>query len=271
MTNDNEYIQKLEVSNPLLEPVVQAAIQGLQLPSGSSGVDAGCGIGQQALLLAEAVGPAGRVTGIDISPELLQHAETMAKKAGLSERIDFQKGDARKFPFADTSFDWAWSSCCVGYAASIEPLSAVKELARVVKPGGVVALFAWSSEQLLPGHPFLEARLRATKAGIAPFARGMSPERHFLCALGWFREVGLREPTARTFAGGASAPLGNEIRNALEALFEMRWLGVESELKKEDREEYRRLCLPESPDFILNRPDYYAFFTCSMFSGKVAR
>jgi demethylmenaquinone methyltransferase/2-methoxy-6-polyprenyl-1,4-benzoquinol methylase len=53
------------------------------------------------------------------------------------------------------------------------------------------------------------------------------------------------------------------------ALFEMRWPGVEAELTQEDRAAYRRLCLPESPDFILNHPDYYAFFTYSMFHGTV--
>jgi demethylmenaquinone methyltransferase/2-methoxy-6-polyprenyl-1,4-benzoquinol methylase len=271
MTNDNAYIKKLVVSNPLLEPVIRSAIQFLRFPSGSCGVDAGCGIGLQAMLLAEAVGPDGRVTGIDTSSEFLDHAETIVKRAGLSGRISFQQGDARRIPFDDDSFDWAWSSCCVGYAAAIEPLPAVRELARVVRPGGIVTLLAWTSEQLLPGHPLLEARLRATSAGIAPFAKGMPPERHFLRALGWFREAALQDSYAQTFAGGASAPLGDEMRDALEALFEMRWPGAESELAEEDRAEYRRLCLPESPDFILNHPDYCAFFTCSMFYGEVAR
>ncbi|MBE9565509.1 MAG: hypothetical protein IMF16_02030 [Proteobacteria bacterium] len=94
---------------------------------------------------------------------------------------------------------------------------------------------------------------------------------HFLRALGWFHDAGLEEPTARTFAGDAYAPLPDDLRRALIALFEMRWPGVESELTQEDRAEYRRLCLPESPDFILNHPDYYAFFTYSMFQGKVAK
>jgi hypothetical protein len=55
------------------------------------------------------------------------------------------------------------------------------------------------------------------------------------------------------------------------ALFDMRWPSVESELTEEDRAEYQRLCLPESPEFILNHPDYFAFFTCTMFWGKVAK
>jgi len=90
-----------------------------------------------------------------------------------------------------------------------------------------------------------------------------------LCALGWFRDAGLEEPTARTFAGDAYAPLTHDLRNALIALFQMRWPEVETELTKEDWAEFQRLCLPESPEFILNHPDYYAFFTYSMFWGRV--
>ena len=140
----------------------------------------------------------------------------------------------------------------------------------MVKPGGVVATFVWSSENLLPGYPLLEAHPDATIPGVAPYVEGRGPESHFLRALGWFRELALQEPTAHTFAGDAYAPLGDDLRRALAALLEMRWPGAESELTEADRAQYRRLCLPESPDFILNHPDYYAFFTCSMFQGRVA-
>jgi ubiquinone/menaquinone biosynthesis C-methylase UbiE len=271
VTDTRAYIQKMVVSGPLMEPVVRSAIRALHLPSGSHGVDAGCGIGLQALLLAGAVGPAGHVTGVDISPEFLLHAKGIVKKAGLSEQISFREGDVRRLPFDEGTFDWAWSSSCVGYSASLEPLPAVKELARVVRNGGTVAILAWSSEKLLPGYPRLEARLGATTSGIAPFVRGRRPDTHFLRALGWLRDAGLEEPTVRTFAGDVHAPLSDDLRDALTALFEMRWTGVESELTQEDLSAYRRLCLPGSPEFILSRPDYYAFFTCSMFCGKVAR
>jgi ubiquinone/menaquinone biosynthesis C-methylase UbiE len=269
MTDTGTYIQRLMVTNPLAEPTVRSAIQALQLPLGSRGLDAGCGIGLQALLLAEAVGPAGHVTGLDLSPEFLVYAREIVDRAGLSERISFQEGDVRELPFDADTFDWAWSANCVGYAP-LEPLPLVKELARVVRPGGSVAVLAWSSEQLLPGYPLLEARLSATSAGIAPFVKGKKPESHFLRALGWFRDAGLEELTAQTFAGDAHAPLTDDLRSALIALFEMRWPGVESELTQADRAEYQRLCLPESPDFIVDHPDYYTFFTCSMFHGKVA-
>ncbi|MDJ0819512.1 MAG: methyltransferase domain-containing protein [Desulfobacterales bacterium] len=270
MPDIDNFVQMAYVSNPLREPILRSAIQALQFPSGSRGLDAGCGIGLQTLLLAEATGPAGHITGLDLSPEFLDRAEEMVENAGLSERISFREGDVNRLPFDDDTFDWAWSVDCVGYAP-IEPLPLVKELARVVKPGGSVAILACSSEKLLPGYPLLEARLNATSSGIRPFVKGKKPESHFLRALGWLRDAGLEEPTVRTIAGDAYAPLTDDLRSALIALFQMRWPEVESELTQEDWAEYQRLCLPESPDFILNHPDYYAFFTYSMFHGKVAK
>jgi ubiquinone/menaquinone biosynthesis C-methylase UbiE len=263
------FVQMTTITNPLREPVLRTAIQALRFPLGSRGLDAGCGIGLQALSLAEAVGRAGHVTGLDLSPELLVYAEDIVKKAGLSGRISFQEGDINQLPFDDDTFDWAWSADCTGYAP-IEPLPLVKELARVVKPGGSVAILAWSSEKLLPGYPLLEAHLNATTSGIAPFAKGKTPEYHSTRALGWLRDAGLQGLTARTLAGDVHAPLPDDLRSAMIALFQMRWPGVESELAQEDLAEYRRLCLPDSQDFIVDHPDYYAFFTYSMFHGKVA-
>jgi demethylmenaquinone methyltransferase/2-methoxy-6-polyprenyl-1,4-benzoquinol methylase len=263
-------IRALTVNNPLREATIRSAIQALQFPEGSHGLDAGCGLGLQARLLAEAVGPAGHITGLDLSPEFLAYAERIVEKAGLSERISFKEGNVTGLPFDDDAFDWAWSMDCVGYIP-LEPVALLRELARVVKPGGRVAILAWSSESLLPGYPRLEARLRATTAGIAPFAEGRNPQSHFLRALGWFSQAGLENASAQTFAGGAYAPLTDELRRALEDLFRMRWPGVKDELDPEDWATFRRLCLPESAEYILNQPDYYAFFTYSMFSGLASK
>jgi len=163
------YAHKLALSDLLRESTIRSAIQALKLPSGSRGLDAGCGIGSNTLLLSEAVGPGGHVIGLDLSSEFLVIARKIAKKSGLSEQISFQEGNVNQLPFDDDPFDWALSVDCVGYAP-LEPLPLVKELARVVKPGGSVAILGWSSQQLLPGYPLLEARLNATSAGIAPFS-----------------------------------------------------------------------------------------------------
>lgn len=268
MNDADNYLRSLMVTNPLREPVLRAIIDELHLPEGSQGLDVGCGIGLQAFLLAEAVGPNGHVTGIDISPEFLEYARELAKNANLSNLVSFNEGDVNKLPFDDNTFDWAWSVDCVGYAPG-NTVSSLKELSRVVRPSGDVFIIFWSSQQLLPGYPVLEAKLNSTSSGISPFVKGMSPDSHSMRALRLFREIGLKNPTASTFAGSAYAPLTDEMRSALLALIEMRWQDVKSELLSEEWENFRRLCQPESPDFVLDDPNYYGFFTYSMFRGKI--
>jgi demethylmenaquinone methyltransferase/2-methoxy-6-polyprenyl-1,4-benzoquinol methylase len=240
----------------------------LALPAGSRGLDVGCGIGSGALLLAEAVGSGGQVVGLDTCPEFLVLARRTAAQAGLSERATFREGSMHSLPFESDSFDWVWSADCVGYP-SRDPLPLMQELARVVKPGGLVSFLIWSHQQLLPGYPLLEARLNATTVGIAPFASDMRPDLHPLRALGWLREAGLAEPAALAFAGSACAPLSHELYNALASLIGMRWPGASSELSEEDGREYERLCRAESPDFVLNLPDYYGYFVYTLFWARV--
>jgi ubiquinone/menaquinone biosynthesis C-methylase UbiE len=264
----DSYAHQLDLSDILREKIILSAIQELHLLPGSRGLDAGCGTGSNAQLLAAAVAPDGHVIGMDILSDLLDHARKLSDEAGLSLRLSFQQGDVRNIPFDDNSFDWAWSADCVGII-SVSPVLLLAEIARVVKPHGIIAILAWSSQQLLPGYPVLEARLNGTSMGIAPFTRNMRPQQHFLRALGWFREAGLQNPRAQTFVGSVHAPLSEEVRLALTSLFGMRWGEAQLEMSAEDGALYQRLTLPESPDFILDSPDYCAFFTYSMFWGEV--
>ena len=268
MTDANMIIQNLLQSNPLREPTLRSIIQSLQLPRASQGLDAGCGIGLQALLLAEAIGQDGHVTGLDIMPELLTYGEDLVAKAGLSDQITFRSGDVSCLPFEDNSFDWVWSADCIGYpAGELRPL--LLELMRVVKPGGSVILLGWSSQQLLPGYSLLESRLNATCSGYIPFLKDKRPELHFMRAMSAFQSSGLENVKTQTFVGDVQAPLSNGLQTALISLFEMLWGMPQPQASAEDVSEYTRLCTPGSPDFILGLPDYYAFFTYTMFRGRV--
>ena len=251
------------------EPVLTDAIQALRLPSGSRGLDAGCGIGLQAVALAGAVGPDGYITGVDISPECLRLGENAARQAGLSDQIELIKGDVNKLPFDDDAFDWAWSVDCAGYPVG-PVLSQLKELARVVKPGGIVAILAWSSQQLLPGYPLEESRLNAFCSAYSPFVKGKPAELNFVRSLRWFEEAGLVEAAASTHIGSVQSPLSSDIRRAVISLFEMLWGSRQPETTPEVWAIYQRLCNPESPDFILDLPEYYGFFTYSMFRAVVS-
>ena len=79
------------------------------------------------------------VTGTDIAQGLLDAASQLAEEEGLT--IDWQLGDAEKLPFPDASFDAAASTFGIMFASNQE--AAISELARVVRPGGRIAIAAW--------------------------------------------------------------------------------------------------------------------------------
>jgi demethylmenaquinone methyltransferase/2-methoxy-6-polyprenyl-1,4-benzoquinol methylase len=145
----------------------------------------------------------------------------------------------------------------------------LEELVRVVKPGGWIVLLGWTSQQVLPGYSLLEARLNATCSSYLPFLKDIAPEQHFLRALSCFRNAGLEAVKAQTFVGDVQSPLTPGEQIALASLFQMLWREPQPEVLPEDWAAYQRLCVPGSPDFILNIPDYYAFFTHSMVLGRV--
>ena len=268
MDSRDDYARKLYLSDFLREPVIRDAIRELGLREGSHVLDAGCGIGSHLSLLAEQVGPAGRVTGLDMSSDNLAVAEASARDAGLAERISVVQGDVNNLPFDDDEFDWIWSCDCVGYPKATNPSALFRETKRVLRPGGTLAILGWLCQQLLPGHSLLEARLNTASSLASAYLPEDVPESQFMRAPGWFHEAGFAEIRGRAFTGGVQAPLSENEKEALLSLFDMLWGGSQSHVSDEDWSAYRRISDPESQDFILDRPDYYAFYTYVMFTGK---
>jgi demethylmenaquinone methyltransferase/2-methoxy-6-polyprenyl-1,4-benzoquinol methylase len=271
-----EYAQRLAGLEPLRQPAIQAAIDGLRLASGSHGLDVGCGIGLHTCLLAERVGPKGQVTGLDRSPAFLHLAGQRAAEEGFGGRVTFEVGDLAALAYPDGALDWLWCADALwpGPAQTgcptDDPLPVVRDFVRVVRPGGTVALVYWSAQRLLPGYPALEARLSAAPQTFAPFVEGMRPQQHCMRALGWLAAAGLSDVSARTFVAEVQAPLGAALRTAIEVTLEMFWGQVRGAVSAEDWALFERLRGSGSAECLLDAPDYYAFVTYTLFRGRVA-
>jgi demethylmenaquinone methyltransferase/2-methoxy-6-polyprenyl-1,4-benzoquinol methylase len=108
------------------------------LGPGESAIDVATGTGKLAIELAKAVGPQGKVVGVDFCREMLDVAEE--KCEGLC--IELKEGNAQELPYPDGAFDLATIGFALRNVESVE--KTLKELARVVKPGGKVISLEFS-------------------------------------------------------------------------------------------------------------------------------
>jgi demethylmenaquinone methyltransferase/2-methoxy-6-polyprenyl-1,4-benzoquinol methylase len=259
----------LALSHFQREGLLIRAISLLGVAPGSRGLDVGCGIGLPAMMLARAVGPSGLVLGLDRDRDLLARARELVGRAAVGDRLHLMRGNMNRLSLPKDYFDWLLSIDCAGYVPSPDPVKLLRELARVVKPGGWLAIMAWSGQQLLPGHPGLEERLNATPAGRAPFPADTPPEQYFAKILGWFRDAGLRDSQAHDLSGQVRAPLAGPERQAMRSLLAMRWPGVQNHVSAKDWQDFTRLTATDSSQCLLDRPDYQASFQYTLFQGWV--
>jgi len=257
--------------NEFRQPLLDSIIKSLDIPLESKGMDAGCGIGFITDMLAQRIGEKGSVTGLDLSKELINYARNNNQRPG----IHFIEGDINKMLFEDNSFDWIWSMDTVwpgpmefGCPAE-DPFNIIKELYRVIKPGGFVYLLYWSSQKLLAGYPFLEAGLNTTKSATAPFIEGMDPGNHIMNARKWLLEAGFNDISARTYAGDINAPLSENDSNALNILIQMLWESPKSETENAYLKNLQSLYNPDSGKYIFDTQHYYGFYTYSLFEGCI--
>jgi len=145
----------------MLRPSSGRVVQAAEVGPDDDVLDVACGSGNTSIAAART---GARVTGVDITPRMLEMAIEVAAREGVT--ITWLEGDAQALPVPDSAFDVALSTFGVMFAPDQE--RAAWELARVVRPGGRIGVTAWTAE----GGPGAFLRLVGSFAPPPPAGAG---------------------------------------------------------------------------------------------------
>src|SRR5438128_7396732 len=143
----------------IIEDGAESFITRLNLKEDERVLDVACGTGNTAIPAARA---GAAVTGVDIAPNLLEQARQRAAAEQLN--VHFEEGDAEELPYPDCSFDVVLTMYGAMFAP--RPDRVASELARVAKPGGLIAMANWTPEGYVGKFFRLTAKMVPPPPGI---------------------------------------------------------------------------------------------------------
>jgi len=126
-----------------------ATVARLPLAAGDAVLDLCCGTGASAIPSARAVGPGGRVIGVDLAEPMLELARARAAREGLAN-IEFRRGDATRTGLPDAGFDAV--VCVFGVFFAPDMAAFTAGMWRLVRPGGVLAVTTWGPGLFEPAN-----------------------------------------------------------------------------------------------------------------------
>ena len=141
------WVKHSETIRAMFAPVTTALMEKAGIHEGQSVLDVAGGAGEPSLTIARVVGPSGSVTCTDAVAEMVEAAKTEAARQDLTN-MQFRDCVAENLPFPDKAFDVVVSR--LGAMFFPDPLAALREMLRVTKPGGVLALVVWHESKLNP-------------------------------------------------------------------------------------------------------------------------
>lgn len=133
----------------MFAPVTQAVIDEASIGPGQSVLDVAGGAGEPSLTISGVVGLSGSLMCTDAAAEMVAAAEGAAQRLGI-KNMRFRQCTADSLPFEDNSFDTV--ICRLGAMFFSDPLVALREMLRVVRPGGTISLGVWHKSEV---NPFL--------------------------------------------------------------------------------------------------------------------
>ena len=128
-------LERQELLAKVFAPVTNRLLSVLQLPSGARGLDLGCGIGATTRQISRTLDKPNEIVGLELNPDLVEAAK---KLSSSEDGVFFKQGDVSALEFADNSFDFVFARYLLMHLP--EPEAVLKEMLRVCKSGGAVAI-----------------------------------------------------------------------------------------------------------------------------------
>lgn len=147
-------IYEMQLVTAIFEPLARIVVERAQPEPGEHVLDAACGTGIVARLVAPMVGPSGRTVGVDYDPIMIEMARSLAPE------IEWQQGDLQNLPFPNGFYDLV--ICQQGLQYLPDPGAGLRQIHRVLRQGGRMVLATWSDLAKSPGHVLLFQALEAT-------------------------------------------------------------------------------------------------------------
>lgn len=189
-------------------PLTLELIHEARIVAGQSVLDVAGGAGEPSLTIAKVVGPTGQVTCTDAVQEMVDAARREAEKRGITNVV-FQQCTADALPFDNNSFDGG--VCRLGAMFFPDPLVSVKEILRVLKPGGHLAFVVWYKDELNPftSIPTNIMSRYAPYEPSEPEAMGAFRFAEFGKLVSVLKEAGATDTRERLFKFEMSAPISS--------------------------------------------------------------
>jgi SAM-dependent methyltransferase len=256
--------------------VYREIIDWLDLVPGSSALEAGAGAGGFTWQLAEAIGPNGRVTALDVNQELLDVVRAMLEGTPLAARVSYRQGDISNLADIPERYSLVWSSRTVHHLP--DQVAGVRALAGLLAPGGRLALREGGTRpHFLPDDigisaPGLEARLEI--ANVQWFAANVRDTHDAVrYPYGWtqaLRDGGLSDVTAKTFLVESLPPF-SDVEIAYMGRQLKRWTEDEERramLDHDDVHALDQLTDPASEHFVFGRSDLHLTEAVTVYVGQ---
>ncbi len=249
---------------------LRAMIETLPIKPGDRVLDMACGDGTHALWIAERLSSDGEMVGADISPAYLAIARQRAKLSPYSSIMHFHIGSIESLPFDQDMFDLVW--CAHSLYSLPDPILSLRELRRVVHPGGIVALLEQDTlHHVIMPWP-VEVELSVRQAQLRSLQKEASDTRKYFAGRrldSLMRAANLTTYSITPFATLRRAPLSEDEYTYLTWYLSDLSRRARPYLAPSMRKRFDSLVDPRSAMFLLKQPDFYVTYIDMLACGVI--